>query len=81
MSDKGSLSRWFDRKGWVMVLIGTPYVWLLVLFLVPFLIVVAMSVATRPRPRRRFPLAANTPGSTGSRSPGCSPTRCMSAPS
>jgi putrescine transport system permease protein len=29
-----------------MVLIGTPYVWLLVLFLLPFLIVVAMSVAT-----------------------------------
>jgi putrescine transport system permease protein len=43
---KGTLSRWFDRRGWIMVLIGTPYVWLLVLFLLPFLIVVAMSVAT-----------------------------------
>ena len=41
------LSRWFDRKGWIMVLIGTPYVWLIVLFLLPFLIVVAMSVATK----------------------------------
>jgi putrescine transport system permease protein len=41
------LSRWFDRKGWMMVLIGTPYVWLAVLFLLPFLIVVAMSVATK----------------------------------
>ncbi|MFM7442667.1 MAG: ABC transporter permease [Tabrizicola sp.] len=40
------LSRWFDRKGWVMILIGLPYVWLVVLFLLPFLIVVAMSVAT-----------------------------------
>lgn len=47
MSDEGRLSRWFDRKGWVMMLIGTPYVWLLVLFLVPFLIVVTMSVATK----------------------------------
>jgi putrescine transport system permease protein len=43
---KGTFSRWFDRRGWIMVLIGTPYVWLLVLFLLPFLIVVAMSVAT-----------------------------------
>jgi putrescine transport system permease protein len=46
VADNGRFSRWFDRKGWVMVLIGTPYVWLLVLFLLPFLIVVAMSVAT-----------------------------------
>ena len=46
MADRGTFARWFDRKGWVMVLIGTPYVWLLVLFLLPFLIVVAMSVAT-----------------------------------
>ena len=38
--------RWFDAKGWAGLLIGTPYIWLLVLFLLPFLIVVAMSVAT-----------------------------------
>ena len=43
---QGRLSRWFDRKGWVMILIGLPYVWLVALFLLPFLIVVAMSVAT-----------------------------------
>lgn len=44
--DRGRLQRWFDLKGWVMLLIGAPYAWLLVWFLVPFLIVVAMSVAT-----------------------------------
>jgi putrescine transport system permease protein len=42
----GRFSRWFDAKGWVILLIGAPYAWLLVLFLLPFLIVVAMSVAT-----------------------------------
>ncbi len=43
----GVLSRWFDRRGWSDLIIGLPYVWLLVFFLLPFLIVVAMSVATR----------------------------------
>jgi len=38
--------RWFDAKGWAGLLIGTPYLWLILLFMVPFLIVVAMSVAT-----------------------------------
>ncbi len=46
MPDK-RLSTWFDRRGWSGVLIGAPYLWLLLFFLVPFLIVVAMSVATR----------------------------------
>jgi putrescine transport system permease protein len=43
----GALSRWFDRRGWSDLIIGLPYVWLLLFFLLPFLIVVAMSVATR----------------------------------
>ena len=42
----GRFSRWFDARGWTALLIGAPYLWLLVLFLLPFLIVVAMSVAT-----------------------------------
>ena len=42
----GGFSRWFDRKGWVGLVIGLPYVWLVALFLLPFLIVLAMSVAT-----------------------------------
>ena len=44
--EKGRLRRWFDLKGWIVLLIGAPYAWLLVWFLLPFLIVVAMSVAT-----------------------------------
>lgn len=42
-----ALSRWFHRRGWSDLIIALPYLWLLVLFLLPFLIVVAMSVATR----------------------------------
>ena len=41
------LSNWFNRNGWRDMIIGLPYVWLIIFFLVPFLIVVAMSVATR----------------------------------
>jgi len=41
------LSEWFNRHGWSDIIIAAPYVWLLVFFLLPFLIVVAMSVATR----------------------------------
>jgi putrescine transport system permease protein len=43
---QGRFQRWFDAKGWTALLIGAPYVWLLVWFLLPFLIVVGMSVAT-----------------------------------
>lgn len=46
MSQDGRFSRWFDLRGWILVVIGAPYVWLVVFFLFPFLIVVAMSVAT-----------------------------------
>jgi putrescine transport system permease protein len=42
----GRFGSWFVRKGWTAVLIGAPYVWLVAFFLLPFLIVVAMSVAT-----------------------------------
>jgi putrescine transport system permease protein len=41
------LARWFHRRGWADLIIGAPYIWLLVFFLVPFLIVVGMSFATR----------------------------------
>lgn len=41
------LARWFDREGWRRTIIGIPYAWLLFFFLLPFLIVVAMSLATR----------------------------------
>jgi putrescine transport system permease protein len=38
---------WFNRQGWRSMLIATPYVWLILFFFVPFLIVVAMSLAMR----------------------------------
>ena len=41
------LGRWFDGVGWRRTIIGVPYVWLAIFFLLPFLIVVAMSLATR----------------------------------
>lgn len=44
---RARLSHWLNGKGFAGVLIGAPYLWLLLLFLLPFLIVVAMSVATR----------------------------------
>ncbi|MGB7270114.1 MAG: ABC transporter permease [Albidovulum sp.] len=43
----GSFQRWFNRRGWSDITIATPYIWLLVLFLVPFMIVVGMSFAVR----------------------------------
>jgi putrescine transport system permease protein len=42
-----SLVRWFHRKGWSDLIIAVPYLWLVILFLIPFLIVVAISVATQ----------------------------------
>jgi putrescine transport system permease protein len=42
-----AIARWFNRKGWSDLIILVPYLWLVVLFLIPFLIVVAMSVATK----------------------------------
>jgi putrescine transport system permease protein len=43
----GGLAGWFHRQGWRGAIIGTPYVWLVLFFFLPFLIVVAMSLATR----------------------------------
>lgn len=44
--NEGRLSRWFNRRGWSDLMIAVPYVWLVVLFLLPFMIVMGMSVAT-----------------------------------
>jgi putrescine transport system permease protein len=44
---RGTFARWFDAKGWIALVIGAPYIWLVIFFLLPFLIVVAMSVATK----------------------------------
>ena len=38
---------WFNRTGWRSAIITAPYAWLVAFFLVPFLIVIAMSLAIR----------------------------------
>ena len=43
----GRFARWFNRSGWRSLIIGAPYLWLLLFFFLPFLIVLAISVATR----------------------------------
>ena len=40
-----ALRGWFDRSGWRDLIIGLPYVWLIAFFLLPFFIVVGMSLA------------------------------------
>ena len=40
-------AHWFNRRGWSDLTIAAPYVWLTIFFLIPFLIVVGMSFATR----------------------------------
>lgn len=42
-----AIARWFDRRGWSDIIIGAPYLWLVVMFLIPFAIVVALSFATK----------------------------------
>ena len=44
---RGRLARWFDAKGWRDLIIAIPYAWLIVFFLLPFVIVIAMSFARR----------------------------------
>jgi putrescine transport system permease protein len=43
----GRWARWFNRSGWIRITIGAPYLWLILFFLLPFAIVLAMSFATR----------------------------------
>ncbi|MGL4236136.1 ABC transporter permease [Tabrizicola sp.] len=57
----GGFSRWFDRKGWAQIVIGAPYVWLVLFFLFPFLIVVVMSVATNTPTAPPFSIGGDHP--------------------
>ena len=41
----GSAAGWFNRRGWRDVIIGSPYLWLVLFFLLPFVIVIVMSFA------------------------------------
>ncbi|MFN0114200.1 MAG: ABC transporter permease [Paracoccaceae bacterium] len=54
-------SVWFNRRGWSDIVIAAPYLWLVALFLIPFLIVVAMSVATRTPTAPPFGFGGDNP--------------------
>jgi putrescine transport system permease protein len=58
---QGALARWFHRRGWADLMIAIPYLWLLVLFLLPFLIVLAMSFATRTPTSPPFGFGGDNP--------------------
>ena len=60
-----ALSRWFNGRGWAQVVIGLPYLWLLALFLLPFLIVVAMSLATKTPTAPPFSFGGDHPWVNG----------------
>lgn len=55
------LSSWFNAKGWSQLIIGAPYAWLVLLFLIPFLIVLAMSVATQTSTAPPFGFGGENP--------------------
>lgn len=52
---------WFNRSGWRSAIVATPYFWLLAFFLTPFLIVIAMSFATRASLSPPFAFGAEWP--------------------
>ena len=55
------IARWCHRRGWSDMVIGLPYVWLLIFFLIPFLIVVGMSFATRTSTAPPFGFGGENP--------------------
>lgn len=55
------IARWFHRRGWSDLVIGLPYLWLLIFFLIPFLIVVGMSFATRTSTAPPFGFGGENP--------------------
>ena len=42
---KSGFRNWLNRNAWRDIIIGTPYFWLLLFFVLPFIIIVAMSLA------------------------------------
>ena len=42
---KTGFRNWLDRNAWRDIIIAVPYVWLVLFFVVPFFIIVAMSLA------------------------------------
>lgn len=55
------LSDWFNLRGWAQAIIAIPYLWLVVFFLLPFVIVLAMSFATRTPTAPPFGFGGDNP--------------------
>jgi putrescine transport system permease protein len=55
------LSDWFNKKGWAALIIWLPYLWLVVFFLIPFVIVFGMSFATRTTTAPPFGFGGENP--------------------
>jgi len=58
-------SHWFDRSGWRGLIIAAPYGWLVVFFLLPFIIVIAMSFAVTAPTAPPFAFAPEFPFGDG----------------
>ncbi len=58
---RSHLNAWFGRSGWRSLLIVVPYGWLIAFFLVPFLIVAAMSLAASATLSPPFAFLADWP--------------------
>ena len=55
------IARWFHRRGWSDMVIGRPYAWLLIFFLIPFATVVGMSFGTRTSTAPPFGFGGENP--------------------
>ncbi len=53
--------RWLNGRGWRQVMAGVPFLWLGLFFLLPFLIVAAMSVATNTATQPPFSFGGEHP--------------------
>ena len=61
MARQGRIGDWFHRRGWRQAIIAVPYLWLIVFFLAPFAIVLAMSFATRTPTAPPFGFGGDNP--------------------
>ena len=56
-----TVDSWFNRRGWRDIIIGAPYLWLVLFFLFPFFIVVVMSFAKTVSQSPPFAFLADWP--------------------
>ncbi len=58
---RGGLSAWFNRNGWKQTVIAVPFTWLFLFFFIPFVIVIAMSIAVRTETSPPFSFVGEFP--------------------